>query len=142
MSVILHKKYGVNPAIFKCFICGKDAGLILPGAKTSKLKDAGLADEDGKMHQNIGCIDKEPCSKCQKIMRAGIIFISTKDDDQDYRTGGWCAIKEEAVRQIGIEPPELLEGICKQRVCFIQDTVYDQLGFPRNQDINNMEGVN
>ena len=139
MSIPLHKEYGVNPAVFKCYICGEDQGLILPGAKTKAFKEAGLADKDGQMHHNIGAIDKEPCPKCQAIMQQGIIFISTKDDNQDYRTGGWCAIKEKAVRQFGIEPKAMLEDICEKRVCFIQDTVYDQLGLPRNQEINNLK---
>lgn len=142
MSIYLHQEHGVNPAVFQCYICGKEAGLILAGAKVQKFKAAGLADASGKMNHNIGCINKEPCSECKEIMRQGIIFISTKDDDQDYRTGGWCAIKEAAVKRMDIHPQELLDSILEQRVCFVQDTVYDQLGLLRNESINNLEAQN
>lgn len=139
MSIRLSRNYGVNPAIFKCYVCGKDMGILMPGSQTNEFKKVGLADKSGKMNMNIGCINKEPCNECKRIMEQGIIFISVKDDDKDYRTGGWCAIKEEAVRRMGIEPTELLESICENRVCFVQDSVYDAFGLPRNQYINNME---
>jgi len=138
MSIYLHREHGVNAAVFNCYICGESQGVILPGAKVQGFKEAGLADSSGKMNKNIGCIDKEPCFNCKEIMRQGIIFISTKDDDREYRTGGWCAVKEEAVRRMGI-PAKILERICTKRVCFIQDSVYDDMGLPRNVSINNLK---
>lgn len=137
--VRLHKEHGVNTAIFQCYICGEDQGLILPGTKTEEFEKAGIADSTGKMNQNVGCIDKTPCPKCQEIMEQGVIFISVKDNDPEYRTGGWCAVKEEAVRRMGIHPSGLLESICRNRVCLIPDTAYDQFGLPRNEEIDNME---
>ena len=128
----LHSEYGVNPTMTTCFFCGETKDILLVGAKVLAFKKEGLCTDDGEMNHQIGCIDKEPCQKCQEIMKQGIIFISTKDDDQDYRTGGWCAIKESAVRKFGIQPDDLLETICERRVCFIQDSVYDELGLPRS----------
>ena len=131
-SIYLHEEHGVNPAIYQCYLCGEDIGLILPGARVQKFKDAGLADSTGKMNMHIGCLDMEPCDKCKSIMKQGVIFISTRDDDQEYRTGGWCVVKKAAVREIGIQPPELLESILNQGVCFIGDSAYDAIGLPRD----------
>lgn len=137
-GILLHKDHGVNASVYQCFLCGEDMGLILPGSQVKEFKDVGLADDSGKMNNKCGAISKEPCDKCKEIMEQGIIFISTKDNDHEYRTGGWCAIKESAVRKMGIDD-SILTSICMQRVCFIADTVYDNLGLPRNQEINCIE---
>ena len=89
------------------------------------------------MPTSIGCIDTEPCNECKNIMEQGIIFISTKDDDREYRTGGWCAITESAVQSMPIDG-DMKQSIIESRVCFIQNTTYDILGLPRNVEINNL----
>ena len=132
MGIYLHEKHGLNPALYQCYLCGEDIGLILPGAKIQRFKNAGLADESGEMNRRIGAINEEPCDKCKEYMSQGIIFISTKDNDRDYRTGGWCVVKESALEHMGIHE-ELLKSIYEKRVCFIQDTIYDRLGLPRGE---------
>lgn len=135
----LHHKHGINPTMTTCFLCRETKDILLVGAKIKAFKKEGLCSKDGEMNHQIGCIDKEPCQKCKEIMEQGIIFISTKDDDIEYRTGGWCAIKESAVRKMGIKPESMLNDICKSRVCFIQDSVYDSFELPRGQEINNLK---
>jgi len=54
----------------------------------------------------------------------------TTDPQNPWRTDGWVVVKEEAVRRMVI-PPELVEHICKSRVCFVPDDAWDKLGLPR-----------
>jgi hypothetical protein len=68
-------------------------------------------------------------------MEMGVILISVdekKSEDQKnpYRTGGWCVVKEEAIRR-AVTSPELLEDVMKKRVAFLPDDVWDMLGLPR-----------
>lgn len=69
------------------------------------------------------------CPKCNSHVSAEPIH--ERACQNPYRTGGWCVIKEEAVRRMGITPPELLEDICKKRVAFLPDEVWSMLGLPR-----------
>lgn len=111
-----------------CFLCGEVKELLL----------------DARMKETLpqkACFNKEPCTQCQKWMKEGIILISVneklsgKDLDNPYRTGGWCVIKEEALRRMINEGP-LLDGILKQRVAFLPDEVWDKLGLPRKEQEN------
>jgi len=65
-------------------------------------------------------------------MSKGVIFISVKKGTREdpYRTGGWCVIKDDGVRRMPIEE-SLEKEILKERVCFIEDEVYDGFGLPR-----------
>lgn len=61
MSIILSQKYGVNPSVFQCIICGKDVGVALFGAAWK--------DKDGRPAEaprSCGPIDPEPCAECRK----------------------------------------------------------------------------
>lgn len=106
-----------------CFVCGQESGIIM----------------DKRMRKTLpkkSCIDKEPCNDCKKIMEKWVIFISVDPNRSDdmtnpYRTGGWVAIKDEAVKRIGIQPAELEEQILKMRVTFIDDETWDALELPR-----------
>ena len=113
----LHKEFGLNPTITKCFLCGEDKNeIILLGAAYK-----GRA----PMHM---CLDTTPCDKCQGHMKQGIILISVKDGesgDNPYRTGGWCVVKEEAMLQV--TTPKMLE----KRMMFVPDSAWEQLGLPR-----------
>ena len=66
-------------------------------------------------------------------MKDGIILISVRDGESGpnpYRTGGWCVLKEAAVRKL-IQPASLVNAIVKQRVAFVPDQVWELLGLPR-----------
>lgn len=129
----IHQKYGVNSTMTTCFYCGEPKDILLVGAAVAKAKEAGLCSSDGKMDRSIGCIDKEPCQKCQEYMKQGIILISVKDGeegDNPYRTGGWVVIKEEVIKRI-VQPEAIAVDIIKQRMAFIPDAVWGALGLPR-----------
>lgn len=120
MGIILSEKYGVNPAIPICFICGKEKNeIILPG----RLR----GDREAPKH---AVWDKNPCDECLGYMKQGIILISVKDGekgDNPYRTGGWVVIKEEAAKRIFDDTSRIHET----RIGFVEDTVWDNLGLPR-----------
>jgi len=104
------------------------------GTHVAKAKEAGLCNSDGKMNRNMGCIDKEPCQKCQDYMEQGIILISVKDGeegDNPYRTGGWVVVKEEVIKRMA-SSEELADNIIKSRVSFVDDETWNLLGLPRN----------
>lgn len=112
----LHKKYGLNPTMTTCFFCGEEKGEIaLLGAKCK---------EEAPMHM---CIDRVPCEKCKGYMEEGVIFISVRDgesSDNPYRTGKFCAIKKEALRQM------LSGDIIKAGICFVEESQWAALGLP------------
>ena len=138
-SIILHRKYGVNPTMTTCFYCGKSKDILLVGASVSKFKEAGLAKPDGEMNQNIGVVDMEPCNECKKLMEMGIMFISVRDGESGknpHRTGKMSVLKEDAVRRL-LNPPAF-ERICKSRFAFIEDATWDEAGLPKT-NINNIK---
>lgn len=87
MGTILSPKYGVNPSMVKCFICGKHHSIALFG----RLKDdvqAPIEIEDGSI-----------CDDCQKVIDDGGVFIIEveKQEKNPYRTGRLVAVKKEAI---------------------------------------------
>ncbi len=117
-GIRISKKYGVNPSIEQCFVCGKDKGVILFG-RLPKDKEA----------PREVCINAEPCDECQKLMEQGIILISVIDGESGanpYRTGGWAVVKEEALLR-AVKDPKLLE----KRIMFVPDKAWEMLGLPK-----------
>lgn len=112
-SIRLHPKYGVNPTIPVCFFCGKERGeLVLLGA-------AYKGEAPMKM-----CMDKTPCKECKEYMSLGVMLVSVQDNsekDNPFRTGCISVIKTEAAEKLGI----------KGRFAFIEDSLWDKLGLPR-----------
>ena len=102
-------------ALTKCFVCGEDSDILLH----KRFKD--ISEVHGK------AVNKEPCQKCQKFMKDGVILISCRDgeegSDNPYRTGGWWVIKLEAARRIFTEV-----DVDKNRIFFIPDSVCQHLG--------------
>jgi len=123
-DVRLSKKHGLNPMLMVCYVCNE---------ATNEIALLGELPED-KEAPRQGVLNKEPCEKCREWMKKGVIFISTRDGEEDsdnpYRTGGWCVLKDEAVTRV-VSTPHLLETILKARVAFIEDAVWDKIGLPR-----------
>jgi hypothetical protein len=138
-GIKLSPKYGVNPAIPKCFYCLEDKNeVILAG----RMKAKGGGDAD--MEAPRGAVwDNEPCDKCKEYMKQGIILISVKDKDEGkpnpYRTGGWIVVKEDWIRRT-IQTPEERQKFLDRRFAFVTDTVWDRIGFPRGE-INEQSSV-
>jgi len=110
-------------ALTKCFICGKDSGIIMNRFLTKQ-----HAEKVKQMHGKV--VTKEPCNECKKLMEKGIICISVSDADKDYRTGGMCVVKPNSFDKI-IKDKAMLKDIKAKRICFIDDSSWDQIGLPR-----------
>lgn len=134
MGIRLSEKHGVNPAVEQCFVCMKDVGVVLFG----RLRDDAEA-------PRRACVSREPCAECQKLMELGIILISVDEKKSDgdmqnpYRTGGWCVVKEEAVRRMFDDGP-ILDSVLKYRMAFIEDEAWDKIGLPRGEGSGSAEG--
>jgi len=135
----LSVKHGLNPTLTTCFVCGKENELLLVGSNTKQFREAGVpVSKTGEMPIRIGAINTEPCNECKEYMRRGIICISVKDGEEGkhnpYRTGGWVVIKDSTLEKI-VKEEAIIMQIKAQRVTFIEDTIWDKLGFPR-EDIS------
>lgn len=128
-SILVSPTHGVNPTIPVCFYCGEEKNEVL---LLGRLKD----DAEAPHH---AVWDKEPCDTCKDHMRQGVILISVSDtspeDDQEnpYRTGGWVVVTEEAIGRWLSKQPKLVNAICRKRVAFVPDAVWDQIGLPRGE---------
>lgn len=122
-SIRLSQKHGVNPSLEQCFFCGKDKGLIL----------FGRLPEDKEAPRKV-CMNHEPCDECAGHMKKGIILVSVADsaaddDPNPYRTGCMAVVTENAIRRM-VNPPELVEEICRTRFLFIHDAAWKYLRLP------------
>lgn len=124
-SIRISEKHGFNPMLVVCFYCQKDRGDIalfgrLPGDAEAPRR---------------GVIAMDPCDECKGYMKQGIILISydeakTTDKKNPYRSGGWCVLKEEAVKRM-FKEGELLDAVLKCRFAFMDDQTWDHIGLPR-----------
>lgn len=87
-SILLHKKYGVNPTLTTCFYCGEETGEIA-------LLGAGYNSEAPR-HM---CISVEPCPKCKEKYKDYVLLVEMNEDagGKHQPTGRWLAIKKECV---------------------------------------------
>lgn len=112
-------------ALTKCFYCGGDHHLIMNQKLTKK-----AAEEVRQCHGKV--VTMEPCSKCQEFMKNGVILIEVKDncDQQNpYRTGGFCVIKDEGIKNAF--PPEQAEMALKHRWCFVEESIWKAIGLDK-----------
>ena len=111
-SITISDKYGVNPSITHCPICGKEIGLALFG----RLKGDEQAPRD--------CMNNTPCDDCQKVLDSnGHIFIEVKDGESGnnpYRTGRIIGITNEAAERIFTLRPV-------PKVAYIQQSQYESI---------------
>lgn len=113
--------YEFPVVLTKCFVCGEDSDILM--------STRGLASKEAiKKFESMNgkAVTKEPCNKCKDYMKQGIILISVKDGesgDNPYRTGNFVVMKQEAAERIftGID-------FNKQRICFVEDTVWQKVG--------------
>jgi|SRR3990172_6678500 len=112
-SIKLHKEYGLNPTVLKCYICGEDTNEIALLGSAYK--------EQAPMYM---VIDKTPCKKCIEYIKQGIILIGVCDGENGenpYRTGQFYVIKEEAFKKVLGEVPE-------GRICFVEESALKKIG--------------
>ena len=115
--ITLHPTLGVNPSLMLCFYCGEASGVALLGANR------------GKEAPRQGVYDREPCHTCKELMGQGVMLISVRDDDDSYRTGHLCVVRDEALRRM-ITPEALADEIIRKRVAFVPDAAWTALGLP------------
>ena len=91
MSIRLHSKHGLAPALTFCRICGKDTNeLALLGASCDKVirevyeaTDGQSGSKDGYQEYDHNRIPaREPCDECKEHLKGGVIFIA--DDTHEY----------------------------------------------------------
>ena len=96
-SITLSKKYGVNPSVEKCAVCGKDMSVVLFGT-SYKGPDGKTAEAPREV-----CLG-HLCDDCQKVVDQGGVFIIEVRDGESgnnpYRTGRLVAIKREAAERM------------------------------------------
>ena len=103
-----------------CYFCNEPSEVLL----YRRLKKT--------LPRNIGVMNMRPCTKCEDLMKQGILLISIKNDTQGpnpYRTGGWVIIKQEAVERMF--NGDFLKFALEHRFMFINDEVWDAMGLPR-----------
>lgn len=107
-SIKLSKKYGVNPSILHCFICGKETGIALLG----KLKGDAEAPRDISNPNEI-------CDDCMKQIKEGNkFFLECKDNTDEHnpeRTGRYVCIKGTALPQV------------KSPISYVEHAVYEKM---------------
>ena len=150
----MHKEKGGNPklALRQCPICGKDhdvnmlvlmgdhdykqtcpsCGCVAYGGFDKQTCPKCKAYCSGVKKEPIGDYEKlrmppKPCKECAGYMKQGVVIMSVKDGDPNYRTGGFWVVKEEAMGRV-IDNPEMLADVLKRRVCLIGDSVCEKLG--------------
>lgn len=106
--ITLSPKYGINPSVLHCFICGKETGVALLG----KLKG------DAEAPHNISD-PSEICDDCRKQIVAGNKFFLEAKDNTDHnnpeRTGRMVCVKGEALPNI------------KSPINYVEQKLFEQL---------------
>ena len=105
----LSPKHGLNPAMTKCFWCGKHTGVALLGRVRSE------GDNDAEAPREI-IADLEPCPECRKHFETGVLLIEVTEDGSKFNnserfalgakdgpkhlwpTGRWVVLRAEAVK--------------------------------------------
>ncbi len=122
--MLLSNKHGLNPSLSCCFYCGGDKNEIIL---------AGLMNGDAEAPRK-GIWNYDPCDTCRDNMEQGILLISvdeskSKNDNEPYRSGSICVIKEDAFERIF--SGDTVESALKCRFCFVSDEAWDMIGLPR-----------
>jgi len=133
----------------RCFFCQKEDKILLDRTLRDSLpRDCGVIDLDpctecaGYMKQGILLIsvrvgEMEAVAKDQESYKESYDRASTYERKRlrpfipnPYRTGGWCVVKEDAVKRF-VQPSETLTEILRCRWSFVDDQTWEKLGLPR-----------
>lgn len=133
-NIKLSPKYGVNPAIPKCFFCWKDKNMIILAGHIQEKGPNGRPIPGSDLEAPHGKVwDMEPCDECADYMKQGVILLSVKEEertDNPHRTGGFAVVTDEAItRWLG--ETETAKAVLQKRVLFVPDEAWDKLGLSR-----------
>ena len=103
-SIRISPKFGVNPALTKCFWCGKDTGVALLGRITGGKRGGDL---EAPRYVFGGY---EPCDECKEKMGMGVLMMEADSEPVSdgqpemqngvWPTGRWVVLKKEAAERI------------------------------------------
>jgi hypothetical protein len=131
--------------MINCWICGEGSTILLDRKLRSTLE------------HNMGSLPTEICSQCKTLAEDndGIWLISIRDGEEPpietmkseiwnpYRTGGLILFKKEALKRFFSEslekPQQYLDMVDKHLYFYLNDSVWDHVGLPRGEEINNLE---
>lgn len=106
MSLRLSKKYGLNPSLLICPICGKDVGVALLGANGGKKAPYQMT-------------SMELCDDCkQKIKESNTFILSAKQTSDGIKPTGAYAIVPNEFLKIPIPP---------KGICFMEESEFNKL---------------
>ena len=96
-GITISKKYGVNPSVEVCHVCGKEMGVVMFGTS--------YKDENGKTAEAPHRISLgHTCDECSQVINnRGVFFIEVRDGERGpnpYRTGRLWAVKKEAADRV------------------------------------------
>lgn len=106
MGLRLSKKYGVNPSLLICPICGNDIGIALLGANGGKKAPYQM-------------ISMDLCDDCkQKIKEGNTFILSAKQTSKGVQpTGAYILVPNECLN-IPIPP---------KGICFMEESEFNKL---------------
>lgn len=122
-------------ALTKCYYCQQGSEIIINTKLTPSHK------KYVEHHFHGKTMNMNPCSKCEELMRQGVILITIDDkksgagwnkpDGSDnwmpnpYRTGVWFVVRDEAVSRLF---PSMAEWAIKHRFMFIEHEAAEMIG--------------
>ena len=116
--ITVSKKYGLNPSVLQCPICGKEFGLALFGTSWKDKKTGETAEAPHKV-----ALSNQICDDCKKALdRGAYIFIEVKDGEtgpNPYRLGGFVGITTEAAKRMFSD----IQG----QVHYMEHTMFQQI---------------
>lgn len=114
MALRLSKKYGLNPSLLICPICGNDAGIAL------------LGDNGGKKAP-YQMISMDLCDDCkQKIKEGNTFILSAKQTSKGIQPTGAYILVPNTCLNIPIPP---------KGICFMEESEFNKL-IKNEQDKN------
>lgn len=95
-GITISKEHGLNPSIEKCFVCGKEMGIILFGTAYK---------ENGKVAKApMEMVTGNLCKECTNVIKSGgCFFIEVKDGesgDNPYRTGRLVGVDKDWAQRV------------------------------------------
>ncbi len=119
-SIKMSPKHGLNPAMTKCFWCGKEDGIALMGRLP----------HDEKAPDTI-IAGYAPCKECQEHRKEGITLIGVLTEQPAdgrpaiaeglYPTGSWAVISEHAVNRLFT--PDVRKSILDAKGAMIPENI-------------------
>lgn len=127
----------LHTALTHCYFCGEADCIVMD--RRLRLNESPVDNMQGKV------ISMTPCSKCEELMRKGVILITIDNGKSapgwnrntehaegwmpnPYRTGGFFVVTDDFMRRLLSSSPELLEHALRHRFMFIEHEAATRIG--------------